>query len=382
MEEAEHFCRLRQKEVAKIVHCGLPIPFNIVIPLFNPQWEFVICEEAILVAFRRVAESGTYVNGMECQRFESLLSEFCQAPYAVGVASGTMALELLLRAENVDQGVRIVITAHTFVAVLESILAVNAEPLFVDIDPETWQMPIGEWSDDVVMVCHLYGGVSEAVKSSARLLYEDASQSFGGSLSGRALGTIARAGAVSLYPTKNLSAMGDAGVIVTSDVELAGRLRALRNHGQTRPQVHELWGTTGRLDELQAAILSEKLKHFSRFVEKRRQASTFYHEHLNDLPLRFPKEVPDSVSAPNLFVVRTEARDQLQQHLRAQGINTGTHYPTPLHVMAPYRNRPWAQVSLPHTEKLCAETLSLPLWAGITRELQIQVINAVRDFFA
>jgi dTDP-4-amino-4,6-dideoxygalactose transaminase len=351
------------------------------IPLFNPQYEFEMCRETILNAFRRVAESGIYVNGAECERFESMLAASCEASHAVGVASGTMALELLLRADNAGHGTRVVTTAHTFVAVLEAILAVNAEPLFVDIDPETWQMPAGHWPHESVIVCHLYGGVSEAVKSSARLLYEDASQSFGGSLDGHPLGTLARAGAVSLYPTKNLSAIGDAGVIMTNDAELASRLRALRNHGQSTPQVHDYCGTTGRLDEVQAAILSEKLKHFNRFLEARRQASRFYHEHLSDLPLRFPKEIHGSVAAPNLFVLRTEARDELQEHLKAQGIKTGIHYPTPLHRMPAYRDRSWSQVSLPHTERLCAETLSLPLWAGITPEQQRQVVDAVRAFF-
>lgn len=352
------------------------------IPLFKPELEFAICKEEILRAFGRVAESGTYVNGAECQRFESMLSEFCEVSYAVGVASGTMALELLLRADGVADGTRVVTSAHTFVAVIEAILAVNAEPRFVDIDPETWQLPIGHWPDDLLIVCHLYGGISEAVKSSARLLYEDASQSFGGTLNGRPLGTISRAGAVSLYPTKNLSAIGDAGVIITSDAELAGRLRALRNHGQTSPQVHDYLGTTGRLDEAQAAILSEKLKRFNDFLEARRKAARFYQDRLCDLPLRFPKEIPGSVAAPNLFVVRTKARDQLREHLKAQGINTGVHYPTPLHRLPAYRNRPWAQVDLPHTEELCAETLSLPLWVGITQEHQTQVADAVRAFFS
>lgn len=352
------------------------------IPLFKPEYEFEMCRETILSAFRRVAESGTYVNGVECQRFESMLATSCGASHAVGVASGTMALELLLRADEAAPGARVVTTAHTFVAVLEAILAVNAEPLFVDIDPETWQMPVGHWPEELLIVCHLYGGVSEAVKSSARLLYEDASQSFGGSLAGRAIGTLARAGAVSLYPTKNLSAIGDAGVIITNDADLASRLRALRNHGQTTPQVHDYCGTTGRLDELQAAILIEKLKHFNSFLEARRQAARFYHEHLCDLPLSFPKEIRESVAAPNLFVLRTEAREELRGHLQAQGIKTGIHYPTPLHRMPAYHERSWAQVSLPHTERLCAEILSLPLWVGIGPEQQTQVVKAIRAFFS
>lgn len=351
------------------------------IPVFNPKYELEPCCKQIQYAFERVARSGIYVNGTECQQFERRFAELCQIPFAVGVSSGTMALELLLRADGVEAGARVITTAHTFVAVLEAILAVDAEPVFVDIDPETWQMPCGEWPNDVVIVCHLYGGFSAGVKATARLLYEDASQSFGGVFQGTLLGTLGRAGAISLYPTKNLSAMGDAGVIITRDEGLASRLRALRNHGQTMPQVHDYCGTTGRMDELQAAILAEKLSRFDSFLDARRHAAEFYFSHLEGLPLRFPSDVDDYTSAPNLFVVRCEARDELQTFLRARGVMTGIHYPTPLHKMPAYRDQPWAQVSLPRTELLCDEILSLPLWFGITEEDQEHVVSVIREFF-
>lgn len=351
------------------------------IPLFNPIPELEACGEQIFSAFRRVAESGMYVNGEEGRNFESQLAEYCRIPYAVGVSSGTTALELLLRAGGVGRGTKVVTTAHTFVAVLEAILSAGAEPFFVDIDDETWQMPCGEWPNDVVIVCHLYGGFSAGVWSKACRLYEDASQSFGGMLDGRPLGTLTRAGAISLYPTKNLSAIGDAGVIITGDVDLATRLRALRNHGQTAPQVHNYCGTTGRMDEVQAAILSEKLKRLESFLHARRKAASFYVRHLSDLPLKLPVEAAGYVAAPNLFVIRTEARDKLREFLRARSITTGVHYPTPLHLMPAYSHQPWAQASLPNTERLCAEILSLPLWAGITTEAQARVVSEIRQFF-
>jgi dTDP-4-amino-4,6-dideoxygalactose transaminase len=351
------------------------------IPLFNPSLEFDICGTPGFETFTRVGESGMYVSGVECVRFEIELAQRLQIPFAIGVSSGTMALELLLRADGVGRGDKVVTSAHTFVAVVEAILSTGAEPMFVDIDPDTWQMPPGNWPDAVVMVCHLYGGASAAVRSTARLLYEDASQSFGGSLEGRRLGTLTRAGAISLYPTKNLSAMGDAGVVITSDEDLACRLRALRNHGQTAAQVHEYRGTTGRLDEIQAAILCEKLKRFDSFLKARREAARYYLEHLQDLPLGFPQDLPQSNSAPNLFVVRTEARDRLKKFLASQEITTGIHYPTPLHLMPAYRDQPWAQVSLPETERLCAEILSLPLWVGISPQQQARVVETIRKFF-
>ncbi|HEV7398234.1 MAG TPA: DegT/DnrJ/EryC1/StrS family aminotransferase [Pyrinomonadaceae bacterium] len=351
------------------------------IPLFNPKHELKELGDQSMVAFQRVAQSGIYVNGSECQKFELRFAERCRIPFAIAVSSGTMALELLLRADGVGKGNRVITTAHTFVAVLEAILAVGAEPVFVDIDPETWQMACGEWPGDAVIVCHLYGGFSEGVKSNARLLYEDASQSFGGSFKGSLLGTLGRAGAISLYPTKNLSAMGDAGAIITHDECLASRLRALRNHGQTMPQVHDYCGTTGRMDELQAAILFEKLELFDAFLEARRRTAEFYARNLKGLPLRLPSSVDNYVTAPNLFVIRCEDRDELQDFLYERGIITGVHYPTPLHKMPVYRDQPWAQVSLPHTERLSQEILSLPLWFGISEEDQQQVVDEIHEFF-
>ena len=224
---------------------------------------------------------------------------------------------------------------------MEAILAVGAEPFFTDIDPKTWQMPIGNWSNQAVVVCHLYGGVSSAVKSKARLLYEDTSQSFGGKFNEQLLGTFSRASAISFYPTKNLSAIGDAGVVITADVDLAYRIRAICNHGQTRPQLHNYRGTTGRLDELQAAILKEKLRRFDRFVVKRKQIAQFYLDHIRDLPLKLPEQIPGSFSVPNTFVVRTHAREELQEFLHSRGILTGIHYPTPIHKMPAYRSESW-----------------------------------------
>jgi dTDP-4-amino-4,6-dideoxygalactose transaminase len=351
------------------------------VPLFSPTREVEPCFAQMEAAFKRVAHSGIYVNGSECQQFERRFADRCEIPFAVGVSSGTMALELMLRADGIRAGSRVVITAHTFVAVLEAILNIGAEPLFVDIDPTTWQMPCGNWPDDAVVVCHLYGGFSNAITSKARLLYEDASQSFGGFFEGKLLGTFSRAAAISLYPTKNLSALGDAGVVITHDESFARRLRALRNHGQTEAQVHDYCGTTGRLDELQAAILSEKLLWFDSFLAERRRAAEYYRHSLKDLPIKLPSESDDYLPAPNLFVVRCESRDELRKFLHDRGIVTGIHYPTPLHQIPAYREEPWAKVTLPQTELLCREILSLPLFFGITENEQQTVVNAMHEFF-
>jgi dTDP-4-amino-4,6-dideoxygalactose transaminase len=352
-----------------------------VIPLFNPRFETLNCNLGIAKAFNRVCNSGNYVNGPETRSFEVALARYFNTAFAAGVSSGTAALEFILRADQIGRQDTVVTTSHTFVAVLEAILIVGAEPVLVDIDPDTWQMPIGNWENEVVIVGHLYGGASPAVKSRARILYEDVSQSFGSRLDNKLLGTFGRAAALSLYPTKNLSALGDAGAVISRNEHLVSRVRAIRNHGQTQTQVHTFTGTTGRLDEVQAAILAEKLKCFDRFSASRREAAQFYCDHLEDLPLRFRERQPGSSEVPNMFVVRTDERAHLQRFLYERGVSTGIHYPTPFHLMPAYRNRSWAQVELPQTERLCNEILSLPLWSGITITDLRAVVNALREYF-
>jgi dTDP-4-amino-4,6-dideoxygalactose transaminase len=347
------------------------------IPLFMPQAEVDACEGAIERAIARVIPTGIYINGPETERFEAAFAEWLGVPHAVALSSGTAALEMMLRADGAGPGTKVVLTAHTFVAVLEAILAVGAEPEFVDIDPATWQMPRVDGDRPVVMVSHLYGSVSPAVTGSNARIYEDASQCVGASLHGRRAGTLARAAAISLYPTKNLSALGDAGIFVTGDAALAARVRALRNHGQTGHQVHSYCGTTARIDELQAAVLVEKLRRLGAFIEARRRAQRFYRQALDGL-VEFPNDLPHSEPAPHLCVVRLRSRDALRRALQEQGIGTGVHYPTPIHKMPAYRQASWANVSLPHTERLLEEIVSLPLWVGITIEQQQRVVDAVR----
>lgn len=352
-----------------------------IVPLFDPAFEAAACEADLEAAFFRVLRTGIYVNGSEAERFEGALAEFCGISHAVAVSSGTAAIHLLLRADGIGPGDRVATTAHTFVAVVEAVLDTGAEPYLVDIDPDTWQMPVGEWDCAAAVVSHLYGGVADAVATQGSVVYEDVSQSFGASLGARTLGTLGKAGAISFYPTKNLSALGDAGAVIMQDAELARRIRALRNHGQTTAQEHIWRGTTARIDELQAAFLNVKLRRFPEFVEQRRRAERFYMERLSELPLRFPDRALGANPAPNLFVVRTSSRDALRRHLQDRHIITGIHYPVPIHRMPAYRASKWADVQLPHTERLCSEIVSLPLWAGIAFAQQLRVIEAIHEFF-
>ncbi len=351
------------------------------IPLFNPKRELDYCTNEILSAINKMVFSGSYINGLLVQQFERQISTRCHGFLAVGVSSGTMSLELMLQAVGVGKGVKVVTSASTFVAVIEAILRVGAEPYFVDIEPNSWQMPAGTWNDEAVIVCHMYGGASLAVNSEARWILEDASQSFGATYNNKMLGTFGLASAISMYPTKNLGALGDAGFVLTTDENIANRVRAMRNHGQTSHQEHIMSGTTGRLDELQAAILNEKLRFFEQYLDARRRAATYYRQGLANLPIQMPETIANAVEAPNLFVVSTPYRDQLRDFLASRGIATGIHYPKPIHLMPAYRNLPWAAVSLPYSGCLSKEILSLPLWVGITSSEQEIVIMAIADFF-
>ena len=352
------------------------------IPLFNTVREIALCSPAVEGACKRVLESGIFVNGPEADAFEKQFANTIGALHAVGVGSGTAGLEILLRADNVPAGRRISTTAHTFAAVVEAILSVNAVPELVDIDDQSWQMPMVHANGNLAIVPHMYGSPSPAFNSIASEgYYEDASQSFGAAVSGRPVGRLGRAAVFSCHPTKNVSAVGDAGVIVTDDADLAGRLRAIRNHGQRSHQVHELWGTTARLDEIQAAVLLEKLNRFPCFSAIRRRLAERYYAELEHLPVRFPKPLAASVSVPNLFVLRTERRDLLRAFLNSHGVATGVHYPAPIHKMAAYSKLPWAQVELPRTEALAAEIVTIPLWVGMACHEQTRVIEAMKEFW-
>ncbi len=351
------------------------------IPLFNPKRELDYCKNEILSAINKVVFSGSYINGLLVQQVERQISTRCHGFLAIGVSSGTMSLELMLQAVGVGKGTKVVTSASTFVAVIEAILRVGAKPHFVDIEPNSWQMPAGSWNDAAVIVCHMYGGASLAVNSKARWILEDASQSFGATYNSKMLGTFGLASAISMYPTKNLGALGDAGLVLTTDENIANKIRAMRNHGQTSHQEHIMSGTTGRLDELQAAILNEKLRFFEQFLDARRQAATYYRQGLVNLPIQMPETNANVVEAPNLFVVSTPCRDQLRDFLASRGIATGIHYPKPIHLMSAYQKFRWAKVNLPHSERLSKEILSLPLWAGISPNEQETVVAAIADFF-
>jgi dTDP-4-amino-4,6-dideoxygalactose transaminase len=362
------------------------------LPLFDLTRQWPELREEALATFERVAASAAFTLGEELERFEAEFAAYCGAPHAVGVADGTVAIELALRAVGAGPGTEVVTAANTFVATVEAIAATGATPVLVDADPLTRCLdPValaGALSDRTVAVVpvHLYGRMAPLGEIRAACaprdvaIVEDAAQAHGASLDGVRAGAGGAAGAFSFYPTKNLGAMGDAGAVVTGDEAVAATVRSLRHHGAVPgdPNRHERRGGTFRLDNLQAALLRLKLRRLDEENASRRRAAARYRERLADLPLRLPPEDPAAgETVHHLFVVEVPERDRVRAALAAEGIATGVHYPTPVHLQPAWRDLGYAPGDLPVCERLAREVLSLPAFPGIAEDEIGRVCDAL-----
>jgi dTDP-4-amino-4,6-dideoxygalactose transaminase len=344
----------------------------------------------IHMAIDRVLSSGQYILGQELESFEAEFASYCGVDHCVGVGNGTDALELALRALDVGQGDRVVTVANAGMYSTVAIKAVGALPLYVDVDPVTMNMDskalTAAMSGNIraVIVTHLYGRMAEipdlmTVASAAGVpVVEDCAQAHGAHLSGKRAGAWGNLGCFSFYPTKNLGALGDAGGLITTDPELAGRLRMLRQYGWEAKYRSVLsGGRNSRLDELQAAVLRAKLPYLESWNEQRRETAKAYAEGLAGLDLSGPSQFGADYVA-HLYVVRTPHRDRLAEELAARGIRTEVHYPTPDHLQESVRGTSGAKPDLPVTEQLSREILTLPCFPEMTREEVGQVTEAVR----
>ena len=345
------------------------IAFNQLKPLHD------LLADEVHEAMRRVADSGWYILGPEVTAFEREFAAYHGVAHAVGVASGTDAIELALRAGGIGPGDEVITVAHTAMATVTAIESTGALPVLADIDPLTFTLDAASARQAVsgrtraIIVVHLYGGPAnmDALRALADefdlLLLEDCAQAHGAAYKGRKVGTIGDLGAFSFYPTKNMGAYGDGGAVITDNSALADALMKLRNYGQTTRYTHESRGTNSRLDEMQAAILRVKLKHLDRHNARRRAIAVLYNENLRSVVT--PVDLPDSQHVYHLYVIRDEERDALMESLRAQEIGTLIHYPIPVHMQASHRGLGMTAGSLPQTEKAAREILSLPMYIGL-----------------
>lgn len=337
--------------------------------------------------------SADFILGKDVQAFEQDFASYCEVRHAVGVDSGMSALELTLRAYGISDGDEVITVSHTFSATAFAISATGARPIFIDVDPRTYNMDATQIETAItpqtraILPVHLYGQPAEIdeigliAKKHGLLLIEDACQAHGASLKGQRVGSWGDAGCFSFYPGKNLGAYGDAGMIVTNDAQIAEKLRVLRNCGQREKYQHVVVGFNRRLDNLQAAVLRVKLPHLDSWNAARRAAASAYDKELADLNnVVRPFAAPDRVHVYHLYVIQHPQRDELMAHLNAHGIRAGLHYPTPVHLQPCYRELGTPKGALPVTEALAARVISLPLFPELTREEINFVCEQVRAF--
>jgi dTDP-4-amino-4,6-dideoxygalactose transaminase len=362
---------------------------NVRVPFVDLRVHHEFLQAEIETAIRQVAERCDFILGDEVHAFESEFASYCGANHAVGVASGTAALEMLLRASGIAAGDEVIVPAFTFYATAYAVASVGARPVLADCDLETANLDPAAAAAAVtprtkaILAVHLYGrpaamdALAKISRSARVLLLEDACQAHGARYGDRRTGGLADGAAFSFYPAKNLGAFGDAGMVVTDDPRIAERVRMLRDFGQVAKYHHAILGSNARLDTIQAAILQVKLPHLDRWNRQRQAAAARYDELLTDVPL-----LPFSPSTPgehvyHLYVVRTVERDRVREALAARGIETGLHYPRPIHLLDAFASLGYRPGAFPNAETLAREALSLPMYPEITSEQQERVVSAL-----
>lgn len=339
----------------------------------------------------RVLAANTFIGGPEVSEFEQVWAGYCGTSHCVGVGSGTDALTLTLRALGVSTGDEVIVPANTFVASVEAIIAAGAAPRFADVDPGTLLLSPATLAAAIsprtaaVIVVHLYGQPADmdalgAVAARAGLaVIEDAAQAHGATWQGRRAGAMGHAGCFSFYPAKNLGAFGDAGAVVTSDAQLAARIRSMADHGRApgSHDRHDLAGTNSRLDALQAAVLCAKLPRLDGWNRRRRAVAARYRAGFTDGLVRIVDEPPQACGSGHLVVARVPERDQVRRRLAACGVQSAVHYPVPCHLQAPYRR--FATRPLPAAEQAARDVLSLPTFPHLTAAQVDHVCAAVAD---
>jgi dTDP-4-amino-4,6-dideoxygalactose transaminase len=345
----------------------------------------------IAQALQDVAESGVYVLGPKVEEFEQAFSRYTGSQHCIGVNSGTSALHLALLCAGVGAGDEVITVPMTFVATAWAITYTGAVPVFVDIDPYTHTMDVTEVERRItertraILPVHLYGQAADMdplralCEKYGLALIEDAAQAHGAEYYGRRVGTIGDIGCFSFYPGKNLGAYGEAGALITNDSSVANRARALRDHAQSQRYHHDEIGFNYRMDAFQGAILSVKLRYLDQWTDERGRLAQRYRDGLDNSGVGVPLEGTGRRHAWHLFVITHSARDHVRRRLEAQSIQTGLHYPVPVHLQKAYASLGHQRGDFPVTEKLAGQCLSLPLFPELSEVQQERVIRAVRE---
>jgi dTDP-4-amino-4,6-dideoxygalactose transaminase len=362
------------------------------IPFLDLKAQYQQIKTEIDQAVARVFESGQFVLGDQVAGFEEEFAAFCGAKYGIAVNSGTSALHLSLLALGVGPGDEVLTVPFTFVATVAAICYTAARPVFVDIDPLSFTMDVGQLERAVtgrtkaIIPVHLYGQPADMdpiLKLARRYnlaVIEDACQAHGAEYKGRRVGGIGDLGCFSFYPGKNLGAYGEGGIVVTNHEDHARTIRMLRDWGQQRKYHHVRKGYNYRMEGIQGAVLRVKMRHLETWTEARRRHAAHYDQLLANSPVRPPHIMAYARSVYHIYAVRSREREALQTSLEIQGIQTGIHYPIPVHLQKAYADLGYRRGDFPHSERAAAEVLSLPMYPELPPEAVEQVVEGIRAF--
>jgi len=381
------------------------------IPFLDLKAQFREIEHEVLPMVKEAMENAAFIGGPQVSGFEAEFASFCESKYCVGVNSGTDALRFALLAAGVGPGDAVITVPHTFIATTEAISQVGAKPVFVDIDPKTYNMDPKKLEDylskrfkgnasglqpsassieprpKAVLPVHIYGqpadmdAIAAVAKKHNLLVIEDACQAHGALYKGKKAGSMGVAGCFSFYPGKNLGAYGEGGAVVTQSEDMANKIRMIRDHGQAKKYFHDMEGYNGRLDAIQAGVLRIKLRRLETWNEARRRNAKHYNELLSPVKgVTVPLEANGSRHVYHLYVILVDDRDGLQKYLNDKGIGTGLHYPVPLHLQKAYSHNGHKEGEFPVTESVAKRLLSLPMFPELTKAQIEYVAQSIKEF--
>ncbi|MGC8744019.1 MAG: DegT/DnrJ/EryC1/StrS family aminotransferase [Verrucomicrobiia bacterium] len=363
------------------------------VPFLNLAAQFEKIKDELLPAVENVLAKGHYILGNNVEEFEREIASFCNVKYAIGVNSGSDALTLSLKALGIKRGDEVITTPFTYIAPAEAIYQVGARIVFCDIDENTFNINPRELGKKItaktraIIPVHLFGQPApmdeliSLVEGTEIKIVEDCAQAIGAKYNGKPVGSFGTVGCFSFYPTKNLGAAGDGGMIVTDNSELAKTIKMLRVHGISKRYYHDIHGYNSRLDELQAAILRIKLKHLNQWNARRIEIANRYSRGLANLPVKCPTILPGNIHVFHVYAILSDRRDELQNYLEKQGIPTIIYYPKPLHLQKVYDEMGWKEGDFPVAESVSKRILPLPIYPELRDEQVDYVIDSIRKFF-
>lgn len=357
-------------------------------PFIDLKAQYIKLKDEILRCINEILESSHYILGENVKAFEDEVKTYLGVKEAIGVASGTDALHLALRALNIGKDDEVITTPFTFFATVEAIIYVGAKPVFVDIEDETYNINPDKIEEKItqntkaIIPVHIFGcpanmeKINEIAKKYGLRVIEDAAQSFGAKIKDKKTGSLADLGCFSFYPSKNLGCFGDGGMVVTSDSELAEKIRILRNHGSRGRYIHETIGLNSRLDEIQAGILRVKMKYIDQYNELRRKKAALYTTFLSDLVIT-PKEPENTYHVYHLYSIRSKERDKIKETLYNHGFPSVVYYPIPMHLQSALKFLGYKEADFPVTEAVSKEILSLPIYPELPEEEIFQISQLI-----